>query len=52
MGDCQFHHNEEVEMADHEWLFMQQCDFCCNGMFKLVPEWVGIELKNRDTYVE
>jgi hypothetical protein len=49
LGGCQFHHNEEVEMADHEWLCMRQCDFCCSGIFKLVPEWVGIVLKNSNT---
>jgi hypothetical protein len=52
LGGCQFHHNVEVEMVDHEWLCMQQCDFCCNGIFKLTPEWMGIVLKNNDTQVE
>jgi len=52
LGGCQFHHNEEVEMADHEWLCMQKCDFCCNEIFKLMPEWVGIVLKNNDAQVE
>jgi hypothetical protein len=32
-----FHNNEEVEMAVREWLQMQKPDFCCDGIFKLVP---------------
>jgi hypothetical protein len=32
-----FHKNEIVEMALREWLRMQQPDFCCKGILKLLP---------------
>jgi hypothetical protein len=28
-----------VEMALREWLRMQQPDFCCKGILKLLPTW-------------
>jgi hypothetical protein len=38
LRDCQFQ-NDEVEMAFHEWLCMQEPDFYDDKFFKLVPRW-------------
>lgn len=35
----QFHNDEDVGMCVAEWLLMQEHDFYCDGMFKLVPSW-------------
>jgi len=41
-------------MAVHEWLRMQDTDFCRAGIFKLVPRWdkciilAGIVLKDNN----
>jgi hypothetical protein len=51
----EFHNNEEVEMAVHELLQMQEPGFQYNAIFKLVPRWdklirvSGIILKNYDS---
>ena len=33
-----FNKNEIVEMALREWLRMQQSDFCCKSILKLLPK--------------
>jgi hypothetical protein len=33
------HNTQEMEMALHEWLQMQEPNFHCNRIFKLVPRW-------------
>jgi hypothetical protein len=33
-----YHSNEKMEMAVHQASQMQLPDFCCNGIFKFVPE--------------
>jgi hypothetical protein len=30
-----FHYKEEVEIAVHEWLEVQNSDFCGEGLFKV-----------------
>jgi hypothetical protein len=37
LGGQWFHNNEEVEGAVCEWLQMQEPNFCCSGIFKLMP---------------
>jgi hypothetical protein len=34
-----FHNNDEVEMAVHKWLQMQEPNFYCNTTQKLVPAY-------------
>jgi len=35
---CQFHNNEEVDMAIHERLQIKESSLCCDTIFKLVPK--------------
>ena len=53
---CQFHSNEEVEMAIHERLQIQESSLCCDNIFKLVPKWdrrwtVMIPYYNNEVYL-
>ena len=34
-----YHRNEEVEMVVHECLQMQECYFCPQTIFKVIPRW-------------
>jgi hypothetical protein len=39
LGGHRFYNNEDVEMAVGERLQMQEPDFYCDGIFKLVLKW-------------
>jgi hypothetical protein len=53
-----FQDHGEVKVALHQWLWIQGPDFCCDGIFKLVPGWEkcisvpGDCAKNNDTSIE
>jgi len=34
-----FHSNEEMETVVHEWLQMQDPDYCHDRIFNFVPVW-------------
>jgi hypothetical protein len=36
-GVC--HNNEEMEVAVCKWSVRKDPDFCCKGVFKVVPRW-------------
>jgi pentatricopeptide repeat protein len=56
MGSRRDYKNGEMEMAVSAWLRMQESDFYCNGIFKVVPRCnkcsLQILLKNIDASVE
>jgi hypothetical protein len=39
MGGHQFHNKEEVQMAVHKWLCMQESVSYCDRMFKIMQKW-------------
>jgi hypothetical protein len=37
LGCCWFHNNREVEMVAHGWLWIQEPDYYCKEICKLMP---------------
>jgi len=39
LGCCWFHNNREGEMVVHGWLWIQEPDYYCKEICKLMPRW-------------